>query len=253
MDIYWDLVVILNFVVDFLLLLGTGQLSEHPCRPGRQAGAALLGALYSGICLIPGFYFLGALPWRILFLVGMVLIAFGLRKDVWHMGALFVVLSMALGGIATCFHTENMPSLLVASFVLWLLCRFASTSQSGGEVIPLEITYGGKTVSLLAFRDTGNTLRDPLTGEPVLIVGPETARLLTGLSQQKLRSPLETMGNHPGLRLIPYHTVTNSGMLLGMRFSQVKVGSRQKSVLVAFAPEEINVKGRCTALTGGCV
>lgn len=251
MVIYWDLVVILNFFVDFLLLMATGCLSDHVFRPGRQAAAALLGALYSGACLIPGFYFLGAWHWRLLSLAGMTVIAFGVKRQSWYFGALFFVLCMALGGIAECFHTERLPALLLAAGVLWLLCRLTSGSRSGGEEVPLEITYRGKTVSLWAFRDTGNTLRDPVTGERVLVVGAQTARQLTGLTQLQLQSPMETIGLFPGLRLIPYHTVGGSGMLLAMRFSQVKVGSRQQSVLIAFAPEEIHVEGRCTALAGG--
>ena len=45
MKIYLDLVVILNFLVDFLLLLGTNRLSGFPASPLRAAAAAALGAL----------------------------------------------------------------------------------------------------------------------------------------------------------------------------------------------------------------
>ena len=44
MKIYLDLVVILNFLVDFLLLLGTNRLSGFPASPLRAAAAAALAA-----------------------------------------------------------------------------------------------------------------------------------------------------------------------------------------------------------------
>ena len=64
LEIYLDLVILLNFSVDFLLLMGTNRLSGFPLSPGRCAWAAVLGAVYSGACLLPGFSFLGALLWR---------------------------------------------------------------------------------------------------------------------------------------------------------------------------------------------
>ena len=55
MAVYLDLAVALNYLVDFLLLMGTDRLSGHPASPGRSALGALLGAVYAGACLIPGF------------------------------------------------------------------------------------------------------------------------------------------------------------------------------------------------------
>jgi len=100
--------------------------------------------------------------------------------------------------------------------------------------------------------DTGNCLRDPVTGASVLVVGAQAARLLTGLTQQQLRSPLTTLGTIPGLRLIPYRTVgTGAGLLLAMRFQNVRIGSWQGSTLVAFAPEGLEMGHPYQALTGG--
>ena len=59
MAVYLDLVMLLNFLVDYLLLLGTNRLSGSPMTPGRCALAAVLGSVYAGACLLPGFRFLG--------------------------------------------------------------------------------------------------------------------------------------------------------------------------------------------------
>ena len=57
--VYVDGVMAINFVVDFLLLLGTNHLSGIHSDKKRLILAALLGAAYSGVCLLPDFRFLG--------------------------------------------------------------------------------------------------------------------------------------------------------------------------------------------------
>ena len=64
LTVYLDLVMLLNFLVDFLLLLGTNRLSGFPAAPGRCALAAVFGSIYAGCCLLPGFRFLGNFLWR---------------------------------------------------------------------------------------------------------------------------------------------------------------------------------------------
>ena len=59
MEVYLDLVMGLNFLVDFLLLLGTNRLSGFPLRASRCALGALLGSVYSGACLLPASGFWG--------------------------------------------------------------------------------------------------------------------------------------------------------------------------------------------------
>lgn len=59
MTVYVDAVMGLNFLVDLLLLVGTNRLAGHPSEPKRIIPAAALGGLYGGMCLVPGFRFLG--------------------------------------------------------------------------------------------------------------------------------------------------------------------------------------------------
>lgn len=241
MEIYLDLVVILNFLVDFLLLLGTNRLSGFPLSARRCAASAALGGIYSGACMLPGFCFLGSALWRVVSLGLMAVIAFGCSRSAVKRGGVFLLLSMALGGIAMGFGKGNFFALVLAAAGVWLLCRIAFGDTVGGrEYVPLTLTYGKETASLIALRDSGNTLRDPITGEGVLIIAGNVAQRLTGLSPQQIRAPLETITQRPipGLRLIPYRAVGNSGgMLLGLRFENVKLGSRTQSAIVAFAAE----------------
>lgn len=257
MEVYLDLVVLLNFLVDFLLLLGTDRLAGFPVRLGRTLAAAALGGLYSGVCLVPGFRFLGNILWRTVALAGMAAIAFGLDRSAVKRGGVFVLLSMALGGIALSLGTSNFPVLILAAGSVWLLCHVAFGGSVGErEYVPVELTYGPNKLRVIALRDSGNSLRDPITGEQVLVIGANLAQKLTGLTVEQMRTPLETLARRPvsGLRLIPYRTVGNSGgMLLALRFEQVKIGSRMQSAVVAFAPEGLGEGQVYQALAGGAI
>ena len=221
------------------------------------AAAAALGAVYSGVCMMPRMRFLGGLLWRIVSLAGMAVIAFGWDKSAWKRSGVFVLLSMALGGASLSIGHGNFLTLLLTAGGVWALCIVAFGGRVGGrEYVPVELTYGGKTVSIIALRDSGNTLRDPISGEQVLVVSGEVAEKLTGLTQEQLSAPLKTLMCRPvpGLRLIPYRAVGQAGdMLLAMRFDGVKIGHRTQSAVVAFAAEGLGRGDVYQALTGGVI
>ena len=104
----------------------------------------------------------------------------------------------------------------------------------------------------MALRDTGNTLRDPVTGQQVLIAGADIAGKLTGLTSEQLAHPVETIAHisAPGFRLIPYRAVGQPGaMLLTIRCPKVRAGTWEGSMLVALAPDVIS--GTYQLLMGG--
>lgn len=254
MKIYLDLVVILNFLVDLLLLLAANRLSGYPDRWRRLLPAAALGAVYSGLCLIPRLFFLGHPLWYLVCLGLISLAAFGFQESTLRRGAVFLLLSLALGGMALALREARFEILLLEALLLWLLTHFAfGGNPIGTQYIPVTVTCKDQTVSFMALKDTGNQLKDPISGQPVMVVSPTQAQKLTGLTQQQLSHPLETMAKAPipGLRLIPYCAVgTGSAMLLALRFSSVTVGSHTGDALIAFAPESLGMQ---QALIGGSI
>ena len=255
MAVYLDLVMVLNFLVDFLLLLGTNRLSGFPAGAWRCAEAALLGAVYSGACLLPGFRFLGSFLWRAVSLCLMGVMAFGCDRSALKRGGVFLLLSMSMGGIALSLGRGDLLSLVLCALLCLLLSLVSFGGQIGGrEYVPLQITCDGRSAGMIALKDTGNTLRDPVTGEQVLVISPEMASRLTGLTLDQLRHPLETLALRPmvGLRLIPYRSIGNGGsFLLAKRFEDVTIGGKRQSALVAFAAEGLGTGEIYQALTGG--
>ena len=183
------------------MLLGVNRLLGRPPNYRHCALGALLGAGYASACLLPGWRFLGGIPWR----VGCLALA-------------------CMGG-----------------------------NKLGQRLLEVELVRNGRKVHLLALADTGNGLRDPITGEQVLIIGPEAAQALTGLTKKQLADPVGTLAERPipCLRLIPYRVVGHGGMLLALNVEQARIGQYRGSVLVAFAPEELEASGRYQALAGG--
>lgn len=252
MVIYGDLVAILNFCVDFLLLLGTGWLTGRPVSLLRCTLASLIGAVYALACLMPGFSFLGALPLRCVSLLVMAFACFGVDRGSIRRAFVFLLLSFALGGAATLMHEADFMAPILGAAVLWGLCRVGLGGKIGARrYVTLELEHEGRTVRLTALQDTGNALHDSLTGSSVIVVDGAASEALTGLGRDKLCNPLTTLTNCkvPKLRLIPYRTVGNPDGILLAKKLRVKVGKHWEHRLVAFCPERLGDDFQ--ALTGG--
>lgn len=245
MVIYLDAFMGLNFLVDLCLLLGVNRLSGHPPGVKRAAAAAALGGGYAGACMVPGFSFLANGLWRGVSLGLMGWTAFGFSRSGWTRSILFILLSMALGGLAVSLNTQGMGLPLCAG-ALAVLCRIGLRGR-GQEKVPVTVTYGGRTIRLTALCDTGNALRDPITGESVTVLSPEMGERL-GIPAEVLRDPAEAMV--PGIRLIPARTVGGGGLLAAVRCEAVTIGGRAGGTVVAFAREKFG-NGEYQALIGG--
>ncbi len=231
-------VMLMTTVVDILLLLAAGLLQEREIHYGR----AILGGLVSGVLAAAAIS--GALIWRIAGMWIGVIVASGLSWDAIGKGFIFMGLQIFVLALTRGHWTAT-----ILGFVgILILCIL---SGRGANLIPVELSYMGKTLRITALRDTGNQLRDPITGRQVLIVDADIAGELTGLSPAALEDPVKTMGAIPGLRLIPYRTVGNTGFLLALKLSNVKIGNRHGNTVVAFSPLVLGSKYQ--ALTGGTV
>ncbi len=256
MDVYLDLVVLLNFLVDWLLLCGSSKLCGYPTKQKRLVLAAVLGAAYAGLCLLPGWHFLAGGLWHLLALGAMGAIGFGLSKGAMRRSVVFFLLSMALGGLATGLGSGGIWTLALAAIGLWALCCLGFGGSIGSSYVPVTILHRGQRLQLTALVDTGNSLHDPLSGRPVLVAREEIAGKLLGLSAEQLRSPIQTMGSGAckGLRLIPYHAVgVSCGFLLAFSPEGVWIDGKKTDHLVAFTPNKIGQGQAFEALAGGSV
>ena len=264
MTVYADGTAILNFLTDYLLLWGTGALTGKKRGSLRLCLGAVLGGIYGALCLIPGFRFLGGILWRILFLGLMLALAFGVGRQLFRQGILFLTLTLALGGGGYLLRQGGSLSFLTlgaGAGALALGCRvLARTGTGAGERVALTLSLGERRICITALRDTGNGLRDPLTGRAVTVIGPQAAGKLlpVKLDPAALSDPasaieaLQKRAPELRLRLIPYQTVgREGGLLLGLRCDRVSAGKERLGELIAISPTELSENGSYEALTGG--
>lgn len=236
-------VVLMVLTVDVLLLLVTGQLLGSRVKIPRLVLGVLADGVFTVLSLHPQFAFLVHILWRQCALLLTSLIAYGVSLG---KVLLFLLLQLSLGGVVG--SRKDMSSVLLGAAGMAFACLLAQKKQT---YVPVELTYHNQTVHILALRDTGNTLRDPITGKTVLVVGADIAHKLTGLEADALRNPLKTMETTPGLRLIPYQSVGNQGFLLAIPIPKAKIGQKEGSALVALSPNLLGTHYQ--ALTGGTV
>ena len=281
MTVYVDAVFALNLLVDWLLLKCAVALTGAGCRRLRLWLAALVGALYAVAVLLPGCAFFGSLPGRLAAYLGMCAVAFGVRRQalrpaLWYFGVCcgffglcYAVTTLTGNGVwlfgGAAWYAVRFRDLALLAGLCWavvglLLPRIGR--HGPGALVELTLHLDGRSVPLRALRDTGNCLRDPLTGAPVLVADLSTAqRLLPGLPLRRelLEDPAAALpllaALRPGLRtrLIPYRTVGSEGaLLLGFRCAYTTPRRKKPTpILLAVSPTPVSDGGLYQALTGG--
>ena len=246
-------VCVLNFAVNFLLIIAIDRIMDHPVCFLKAVLAAMVGGIYGGVCLLPGCSFLGGAFIYVLILWSMCLVAWGVAKITIHKGLLFILFNLAITGIATAKEKGTFGILFTVIVVATLGFALLQVRRRD-QILHAELCYGGRKVIFDALKDTGNGLKDPLTGQSVLVVDSTISQQLTGLRICQLQDPITTIQTKqlPGMRLIQYRSIGNpQGFLLGMRIAHARLGSWKGSLLVAFAPHVFCSDGKFQALAGG--
>ncbi len=156
--------------------------------------------------------------------------------------------------------------LLLLSFlliypVLALVFRRTAKRRKSGGIVGITVSAGGRSVKLRALVDTGNSLTDPMTGNPVIVADPGPLQALFPKRVWDLilhgENPVKTMESlfEAGERrfsLIPYQAVgVPSGMLLAFRPDHVEIdGVERKGMLIALSPNKVSDGGVYSALLG---
>ncbi len=278
--IYLDQVFLLNFVVDYLLLLSAGRLAGEVLRRGRLALGAALGAVYAGAVFLPGMGFLTHPLCKVGAGVAMVLAGYCGSRRLLRVSLVFFAVSAAFGGGILALQLLGSRSLTLSNGVLaspmdlklvllsaagcygliTLLFQRAARHSPLRELAPAAVELGGRRVTLTALVDTGNTLTDPVSGRPVLVAEGEKVKDLfppgTAPSRTELRDPASALErlSEAGLRcrLLPYQAVgVECALLLALRADRVTVGGEDYGpLLVALSPTGLTDGGGYCALIG---
>ncbi|MBC8543812.1 sigma-E processing peptidase SpoIIGA [Bianquea renquensis] len=259
MVIYLDVYFFINFLADALLL----KLVQKSMGQMRKNRWILLGAAVGGggaccLLLCRGHQF-WEMAGCLLLAMLMCWVSFGWKNGKTFLRELLVLygfgllLGGALGAIATRWpygivkeaaqrHTGYLPLAvwLAAVFgcygVLRLFMKLYGEYRIRPQKLKVTIVWGDRRWELTGIVDTGNTLRNPGSGEPVIVVQKDI------LESEGLDSFLMASGGEvaAGLCVIPYQAVgKKSGVLLGFRPDYVMVGNRRNVNTVVALTDQV--------------
>ena len=182
--VYLDSVFVLNGLMDYLLALCVARLAGVPLRRGRYLLAGVLGGAYAAAVFLPGLSFLAAVPAKLAAGALLALIAYGGEEKLLRLTLLFFAVSCAMAGCVLglgllagggvpmaggVFYTDvDARVLLIAAgaayLVLTVVFRAAARHGVRGELVMVRLCLLGRVTAFNALCDTGNSLRDPVSG-----------------------------------------------------------------------------------------
>ncbi len=242
--LYADVLFAINFSMDFISLWAAALLGCKPRRALRMSAAAVFGGIYAVGSIAWGIHG----PWQYISAAGasfiMCLISFGkcggvrgvLKQSalIWGCGALLgglmtAVLSLGRGGK---LHTADGGSVWIGAAAaavgaVYITVRLI-TAKKGAGPLPLCMEYAGNHIRFDALCDSGNLMRDPISGDPVVLlsaalgkklVGSENTRALLACDAEKL--------SESGIRfrLIPIKNSSGGSLCAAFRPDKVTAGS----------------------------
>ena len=233
--LYADSMFLLNFTIDYLLLLSTGKICALPLSRPRMALGAAWGGLYAVLSAVyPSLFALASL--KILAGLGCAAIAFGGCGRFARPAVVYFAVSAAFGGAVYAAAglggkmTVAGPVLgvstrtLVLSFAICyalLSAVFRGMGRRGSrETGEVCLLLRGREARFTALRDTGSELTDS-SGRPVITAQWDAlSELFPDLNNRPtdaagLCLSLSALDGMAGrCRLLPCLTVTDSGGLL---------------------------------------
>lgn len=271
MVIYADQVILGSIVMDYVILWSVSKLVDVKTSKWRLACAAIFGGLYSIAVFVPAFSSLLIIWIKIIVSIIIIFIAFFPLPAARMCFCLFFfyLVSFALGGSVIgmmyffneggCLNSlsEAFPSLLdkyfgyallVSLIIFWAGSRgtaalFKKRYSLHSFKIKLTIKVRDKNITIKGFLDSGNQLKEPVTGNPAIIVQYNAIKdILPGklvncmennkynnYDAIKLMEIVKDTTSEDRFTLIPFRSIgEDSGMLLGFRPDEVKLSQNNK-------------------------
>ncbi len=288
MEVYVDLLLVVNWALNSWALWLTSVLSGRRVSKLRMAMAAVLGAMYAIGMLTPWAIWFEHVAAKVMMAAVMVLVCFLPTKlaQLVHLVSLFLVVSCITAGAIVGLYglltrqAGDSSGLSYGEMPIWLpAIALAMTAILGKRFLnllenrlvhvannaSLTIKLDGRSIHLSALVDSGNQLAEPISGRPVVVVSfNAVAELLPAELADLVRSgnsawedALDRLSDYAWagrLRFIPYRSVaTSGGVLLGLRTDGISIKHERGSLdvptgIIALSPEPLSQEDRYQAL-----
>ncbi len=195
MEVYVDIIFLINFFMDFFIFWITKKFIMKNVSIKRLLfGAFFSSATYCVITFVDFLNFLYNPLWILIILIFSVFITFGAAniKELLKNTIFFIVTSFAAGGLATALfyfcnisnfignfidiyiHNFSLKFLIFSISFFYILLKFVIVQYKKITIkrrvfCGAEIFLKDKRTTLKALIDTGNSLYEPISGKPVII------------------------------------------------------------------------------------
>ena len=265
MVVYADVLIALNIFVNYFLLLSVKKLMKINVKTLNIAIGALLGGIYAlsiflenvpkplqflmNICALSVMTLVSFRPISlkaflkyILCLFGVNTVFAGIMLAVW----LFFSPKGMLYNNSIVYFDIDIKLLAVSTLVCYAVLRvvglFVKRASPADKTVSVSLVNSGKSITVNALIDTGNTLKDAFTGEGVVIADEAVIKLLFGCSLTAYIEK-EKSENKLNIRLIPVNTVSGETVLPAVKTDQMiinKTGKTKQGVLLAQSKTKIS-------------
>lgn len=233
--VYVDVVFIENFIVDYFLLNITGKIVKKDMKKKLSIIASVIGGIYSITFLCFKTNYIENIFIEIFIAIAMTSLAFKQKKILSELKMVITFLSVSFLLAGVCFYIQsqtlifNYKKLLLSIIIIYILIdKVISMVYKKKElyefIYKVEIINQGIVREVTAFFDTGNELREPATGLPVIIVESNIFNALAVKNKDFYK--------------IPYRLIDgNIGQLQGFKpeYVLIRTGNKtqKKKVIVA--------------------
>ena len=261
MTIYIDVLFLENIAINFLILAITGYISKFKAGSARLLAGSFIGAMYVLAAFLPGTEMYFTITAKIVLSFVMVAVTFWPEKikDFIKLTLFFYLVSFVFGGAVFglyyflnpeggmvsngIYNISGFPikTLLVSIIFTYIVIRICwdiikSKAIRENVMATVLIKLENKEVTINALIDTGNSLRDPISNIPVMIVEFEAIKgilpekvneiFLNGM-ETNLEMVVQEISKTDWasrFRLIPFNSLGKmNGMLIGFRPDRVEV------------------------------
>lgn len=288
MTIYIDIVLLENLCMNYIILFSTAYIIKLKIRHIRLIMSSLVGAIYAILAYANIMPIYTNLAVKIILSICMIYIAYkpkhvkGLLKEL----IVFYLISFALGGCAFALLYIVRPqdifmkngvyigtyplkiALLggITGFIItYISFKIVKSRVTKNEIIyKILVKFEEKQLETMVMLDTGNMLRDPISGESVILL--EKQKLCEILPSSLLENMENILGGEFGtnqseqyktkLRIIPFTSVgKQNGMMIGIKADEVKVITDvdeiiKKDVIICMYEKSFSKSGKYFGLIG---
>lgn len=226
MNVYYEEVFILNYLLDFMILYGTKRILKRNNKMIRVIIGSLIGSFTTFLLFIDISNFI-LLIMKIVTSILLIIITFGFKNIIKNI-IYFYLISIVLGGFCYLFEINNKFFLILSSFVVIgiLIREFLSYKEIYSNKYLVTIIINKKKYNLEGFIDTGNRLVDPISKKNVVLVNLNI--------------------NSNNIIYVPYKALNTNGVIKCIKPDKLFINKKEiNNCLIGISNHKFNLDENC--------